>query len=456
MPRACLIGAIGVVLASAALAQPVNHVYFGNLHSHSSYSDGSGTPQQAFDHARFEGHLDFLALTEHNHSQCEAGASPDRRDGIMIATNHALYTDDIIPTAMAATAPGAFIALYGQEFSSISKGNHVNVFEIGEVIDAGNGRFDLLVTWLQAHNDTQNLPPIIQFNHPHLLHNTAISYGADDFPSKADWISNIDNHARLIEVLNGPAMAKTSGNRPDDIAEFEYLYYLDQGFHLAPTADQDNHYFTWGTSTDARTAIIAPELTRPALLAAMRARHVYATEDKNLRAIFTVSGRLCGDRIGAPAQGSELAISYTLQDDDEPTASYDVEVYSGTYGEGIAVVVDQLTVDGNSPPGGSYTIQDVHYTGGTQYVFFKLTQHSEHGPADRLWTAPVWLEPGSQPPAPTPAGAPAGEADLVASIHSTIYHTSLLCSDAQRIKPENRVTGPDAKRGRTLHEGCPH
>ena len=42
-------------------------VYFGNLHSHTRYSDGTGTPRQAFIYARDVAKVDFLALTEHNH-----------------------------------------------------------------------------------------------------------------------------------------------------------------------------------------------------------------------------------------------------------------------------------------------------------------------------------------------------------------------------------------------------
>ena len=44
--------------------------YYGNLHSHTSYSDGTGTPAQAFAFARNTAPtpLDFLAVTEHNHS----------------------------------------------------------------------------------------------------------------------------------------------------------------------------------------------------------------------------------------------------------------------------------------------------------------------------------------------------------------------------------------------------
>src|SRR5205814_7174274 len=133
-----------------------------------------------------------------------------------------------------------------------------------------------------------------------------------------EWIASMSKHARLIEVMNGPAMTKLSGQRPSDIMEKDYLDYLNLGFHLAPTADQDNHYRTWGSATNARTAIIADSLTKANLLDAMRKRHVYATEDRNLRIIYKVNDHLMGDIVSEmPNTGSALKIEFTITDDDE-------------------------------------------------------------------------------------------------------------------------------------------
>ena len=49
------------------LADSVYNLYVGNLHSHTSYSDGSGTPAQAFEYARDVASIDFLAITDHHH-----------------------------------------------------------------------------------------------------------------------------------------------------------------------------------------------------------------------------------------------------------------------------------------------------------------------------------------------------------------------------------------------------
>src|SRR2546430_16689228 len=119
----------------------------------------------------------------------------------MIATSSELYTGPssaaLIPTASSFNKDGQFVALYGQEFSSISKGNHANVFEIDKVIDdqvVTNGHFDSLLTWLDTHKDSAGQKAIIQFNHAILLDNYTIQYGADDFSSQADWIAKMGAH----------------------------------------------------------------------------------------------------------------------------------------------------------------------------------------------------------------------------------------------------------------------
>lgn len=430
-----------------------DNVYFGNLHSHTSYSDGSGTPAQAYEHARNIAHVDFLAITEHNHALAEQGASPDRQDGILIAKDHQLYAgvgpNSLISAANAANVDGAFVALYGQEFSSISSGNHGNIFEVPDVLTVPNGAYDQLITFLGSIHDSRNKQPLLQLNHPGLNNkNPAKDYGQDDFATQSEWVEQVDQYARTITILNGPHDVTTADNRPPSSLEKQYLRYLSLGFHLAPAADQDNHYRTWGDATTARTAVIASSLTKANVLEALDKRHAYATEDKNLRIIFKVNGHLQGDRIPAPAADSTLDIRFSVKDDDEPSAGYSVEIFSGVVGTGDAAVVDKLELDGDTTDG---RVDSIKYEGGRQYVFFKITQFNEDGEKDRAWTAPVWFETTAGPTGPAP---PAEVEQFVASKKRSIYHFAS-CRDAQNISPANKVTGSEATRGRTLHEGCP-
>jgi hypothetical protein len=395
--------AVAVALCLAPAIGAAEEVYFGNLHSHTSYSDGSGTPEEAFEHAKNAG-LDFLAITEHNHK--DADGTGDRKDGLLIAKDHSLYNGaqsaSLIATAKRLTKNGTFVALYGQEFSTISSGNHMNVFDAPEVIGVQNGEFGELITWIEAHPDSMGLPPILQFNHPALFDDPSTEYGQDDFASREDWIAALDKHVRLIEVLNGPAMGKTDGVRSASVQEKDYFFFLNLGFHVAPSTGQDNHYFTWGTITDARVAIVADSLTKESVLTALRNRHAYATEDRNLRVVFKVNGHLSGDIIDTPiGVGDTLDLRVKITDDDEPDASYRVEVFSDVPGGDAAKTpIEVFSINGNTNE--PVKLEGITFKKPGQYVLLKIIQSQEHGPSDRAWTAPVWLEQSGGSPGVAP------------------------------------------------------
>jgi hypothetical protein len=390
------------LLVTAADAQ---NVYFGNLHSHTSYSDGVGTPDDAFRHARNVAKIDFLAITEHNHIRAESGAG-DREDGILIATRPELYNgtgpEALIPTAARWTEDGKFIALYGQEYSTISSGNHVNVFDVPRVITVPNGEYKQLLAWLDSNRDTNGGIPLIQFNHPGLFNNPGKEYGRHKFSSTEEWIRSLDPNVKLIEVLNGPGLNRGSEFRSEVVQEDDYFRYLNLGFHLAPSTGQDNHYDNWGSLTDARVAVLADSLTKQNILQALKNRRAYATEDKNLRIIFRVNGHLMGDIVPTlPEAGSKLEIEVSLKDDDEPDAHYRIEVYSDVPGGDPArtpVKVVEIEGDTVAP----VKIEGVRYERPGQYVFLKIIQTPEHGQQDRAWTAPVWFDgPVAVPPTAT-------------------------------------------------------
>lgn len=439
------------VVICIAIQAKGQEVFFGNLHSHTGYSDGAGTPAEAYTYARYTAGLDFLAITEHSHKR--AGE---------IAENPELYRgegpDSLISAANEMTSPGKFVALYGQEWSTINSGNHVNVFDAPDVITARNGMFDELVNWLEkpGHRDTTGQTCIVQFNHPYLYSNNSREYGRDDFGGKAKWLREIDGVTSLLEIINGPSKTEVPNHDGRKVSEGDYQAILNLGFHVAPTADQDNHRRTWGTATRARTAIVAANLTKENLLNAMRKRHVYATEDKNLKIVCRVNGRLCGDIIEpAPPAGRELKIEFTIRDGDEREASYEVQVFRDRIGgKKAGAPIDTYTIEtsGDDDADQVWVIEDVTYTGGREYIFFKFIQVDEDGDRDNVWTAPVWFEPGSDNPE-----------RFVALRFSNIYHGSSDCSwvkdvkegNDERFNGDDMVHGREASEGRRLHRGCP-
>ena len=161
-----------------------------------------------------------------------------------------------------------------------------------------------------------------------------------------------------------------------------------------PQRDQDNHKRNWGSAADTRTGVVATSLTKNNILEALRNRNVYATEDKNLKVIMKVNGNLMGSILsnGFPSVGEPLNITAELNDPDEPSALYTIDVYSDRIGGNeVADVVQQVLHEGN----GTISITGVPFGGEGQYLYLKIIQTNQDGEERaRAWTAPVWFESG--------------------------------------------------------------
>jgi hypothetical protein len=216
-------------LSRATEAQPLT-VYRGLLHGHTSFSDGQGTPDEAFQMAKDAG-LDFMACTEHNHDQA-AGS-----DGVFLTPR---LHEQLIEMAQDHTVDGEFIAIWGQEVSTISAGNHVNVFFTPKICDIGGGDFKTLYEeWLPDHPEV----PFIQFNHPDFRadqrRTTAAKkrnndYGIDDYDKDFEkLLAASGRYVALIELIVGPAFSTSTGKlHQQGKHEADYLFYLNQDIDL--------------------------------------------------------------------------------------------------------------------------------------------------------------------------------------------------------------------------------
>lgn len=400
-------------------------VFYGLMHAHTLYSDGSGTPAAAFERARNAG-LDFMAVSSHNHARAELGAEGPLRDGVLIANDHELYegagdvtftrfegSDDeetgastsVIRAADDATEDGSFVAFFAQEFSAIGPGNHVNVVGVDEVITVPNGDFAPLYSQLGGPE-----PPVVQMNHPDIhrdlfyrgqdqdvLDDMFNDYGFDEFGEDfGALVAAADPLISLIEVLTGPAKddeIHPSFHYPSRLVhDADYYYYLIQGFHLSPSVGQDNHFETWGDSTPARMGVFASELTRDGLMTAMRSNRTFATEDPDLRAELAVNGQPMGSVLTLAA-GAPLDITVEVADESEPGASYVVELFYGDVApQRRATLVKFVPEDGFAESfsfdgDGVLTFDEFLASGKPEFFFALVTQ----GDGDRAWTAPVWI-----------------------------------------------------------------
>jgi len=482
MKKIPLLIAFFVYVTSFAQIDPSQKVYLGLLHAHTLISDGSGTPVQAFAMAKSKG-LNFFAETPHNHSDAES-LGKERKDGVLIATQPALYNGSsnvtvtrkwkennvertetisikpLIKAAQEATSSN-FIALYGQEFSTISAGNHINVFGIDEVLTVGNGDFKGLLEKLK----TLPKQPVLQMNHPDVHMdlfyggiNTGIKknmfndYGIDPNdlgPHFKDLVKAMDPYVHLIEVLSGPALSETvEVDFKYDPYENDYFFYLKQGFHVSPSVGQDNHYKNWGDITDARVGIIAKSLSETTIFEAVRLNRTFATEDRNLKVILYINDSLMGSHVSA-GEESELDIKILIEDADEPNSTYEIEIYGAEVEPQLSTAAtDWKAKDGlletiSVSKNGIYPVTGIFANKNPWFYYAKVIQNS----TDKAWTAPLWIN--------EKADSPTNDTTTTvffwtSNSSSKVFHIAG-CSSIGRIKPENRMSGTVPPAGRTQH-----
>lgn len=384
---ACITAAGAVSFSPASFAQDDDfELFFGLMHSHSGLSDGVGTPDEAYDMARAEG-VDFFALTEHNHDQVNS------IDGPLNPTNYA----ELRRIADAKTVDGSFVAIAGQEVSSISSGNHVNVFETTSIVDIANGDFrDLFERYLPAHPEV----PFIQFNHPDILKDQRAStaakkrnndYGIDDYnQSYRQLVAAAGNYVALMEMIVGPAFNQdTAKQHRDGEHQTDYLFYLNEGFRIAPSVGQDNHHANWGSSTHARMGVWAEALTKQGIYDAINQRRAYASEDENIAVTFKAGSAWMGSTVRV-APNSTTRLSVSIADPDEPDAEYTIALFSDDkIGGDTARIVDVVSMTGNQAD----VAFDVLSQAGS-YHFIRIAQRSDaEFDEDNIWTAPIWFAP---------------------------------------------------------------
>ena len=424
--------------------------YFGNLHAHSGVSDGVRTPKEAFEYARDVAKLNFICLSEHNH----------------MTTTQALQG---VRNAAAAATNQTFVALVGQEYSTIDNGNHVNLFDLTDAVPKGfNTNYRAVYTEVVPQFVAANPDAIVfgQFNHPkRVTTDYGIARNQRFANYDGDWEAfrrDADPLVSLIAVISGPADSnapKQGWTPPVDAhqeAESGYLQcwkqYLERGFHLSPGADQDNHRVSWGTRTTARTGVwLRGPLNRRALLEALRDGRTFATEDKNLRVLLTVDGQPMGSRM--PDVGRrEMAVTVGVADGDEPGSRYKVRLFREVIGDG-QVSTDPVATSTTITSGQAFTFHVTHEAGVSECYYAEVDQ--EDSP-DSAWTAPVWIErsildesPGHTEVTPVPEGV-----KFVGSRRSEVYHHPH-CKYVRRIAADNRVEYTQAPADKRLHLNCP-
>jgi hypothetical protein len=325
------------------------HAWYGQLHAHTSFSDGEMEPHDAYQRARERG-LDFYSVTDHLEQLTARTWERSRTD------------------ADAANVPGTFVALYGYEWGGFPtfRGwmNHVNI--------VGTDRRLSLTSSLSLrsfYRGVLTLPEasvVAQFNHPGMRKPVI---GGNDW-NGFDYQSDADLRVKLMDV------ATTRDAAEDNREAMGFIPALDQGWHLGPKGEEDNHHANWVHSR-RRTGVWVPQLTRSDLLSGLSRMATFYTDDPEASIKLRADGQwLMGSTLyGAGHHSLEIEVEHRLH----PVAVTRVELVSRG-----GVVVDSRS-GGLTPAHVAFEVVPDSDT----YYFARVTLQDE---STRLISAPIFID----------------------------------------------------------------
>ncbi len=269
-PRTYLIRAAlpaGLLLAWTLATQAENasgtqfRWYKGNLHTHTTHSDGDSSPDAVARWYKEHGYQ-FLFLSDHNYFTDPEGL------------NHLLGAKE------------RFLLIGAEEVTSHweKKPVHVNAYGISQLVPPqfGPSVRETIQRNVDAVRAAGGIPSL---NHP----NFGWAVTGEDVAA----VRNL----RLIEVYNGHPTVHNEGGGGKPSAEQIWDIALSAGRELFAVAVDDAHYFKRfgpGYSNPGRGWVMvrAPELTVRAILAALRTGEFYASTGVELAEVIRGDNRL--------------------------------------------------------------------------------------------------------------------------------------------------------------------
>lgn len=283
------------------------HIYEGNTHSHTFYTwshgaqwvknrasrmrvinsvsyPGSnavlkpdwqklqGPPSKHFALAKANG-FDFYVVTDHSQEAAFQPVSPTNAAWVATGREAAQATDS------------HFVALRGFEYSENNGPGgrgHINVINSADYLNALSPGIDLpyLYRWLKTVPPNGDGPVVASFNHP----------GARQYQDWAGRDPQITGIITMLEVINSDRATHYKA----------FVNALDKGWKVSPIAGLDNHGLSGIRHLKSRTFVLATQLTKTAILDAMKHRRTYAALDSNIQCRYTVNDAIMGSTLKRP------------------------------------------------------------------------------------------------------------------------------------------------------------
>ncbi|MBK8727141.1 MAG: CehA/McbA family metallohydrolase [Holophagaceae bacterium] len=421
-----------VATSRAATASLPYTIYFGNMHSQTNHSDGGtpvascggaetpqgGTqgPTEAFEMMRVQAGGDFLLASEHNHMY--DGSTSENTSADTVAARNLWQSGQTLASSYRAAHPG-FMALYGNEWGVITNGGHMNLLNPDGLATWEHGAGGLLTgDYFVPKSDYAAMYALMkqrgwvgQFNHPKtstqfVIGGVNLAYDANGAEVMA-----------LCEILNTSAFSTNTTETETGRSSFSGAWniLLERGYKVAPATNQDNHCANWGLSFRNRTGVLVPTgtaLTVASFIDAVKARRVFATEDKAGQLALTANGHVMGETF---TNAGPLTLTANYASTSGQTATR-VQFFEGVPGRNGTVT--QLT-EGS----GTYTFTPAN---GEHFYYAQVTQAN----GDNLWTAPVWVSQGGTPSSTVTASISTPSSNLTVASGTSVAFAGSATSSA--------------------------
>jgi len=271
-------------------------LYWGDVHGHTTISDGTPDLELFFTYGRDVANLDFLIVTDHDFGH-EAPWRMPKEDWTLIQDKVDQYTVD-----------GRFIAIAGYEWTSQPKYWKEWVDPTGKEISERH--FDGKPRYYNHKN--VYFPRRVEyifsakgpaFMTPDLLAEAALKSGAliqNNHPSKTtdsdgweQFAYDPSNYGVIANTEIGPDVLQYKGKTYNLEWERVLCEFLDNGGMTGFVKGTDTH----DGRPAARTAVLAAELTREAVFDALRHRRNYAVTNARIVLDFRINGHWMGEEI---------------------------------------------------------------------------------------------------------------------------------------------------------------
>lgn len=349
-------------------------VYWGDVHGHTSHSDGEGSLDDFFVHAQDVSKLDFAIVTDHDFGNGKPSWRMPQETWTLTQDKADQYTVN-----------GEFVAIAGYEWTSAPKyWTDVEDDTVSERLFSGAPKFynhktvyfpSRVKHLFSAKDDAYKSPDLLAaavLNAGGLINNAhpnALPDTKDQFDYKPCYYPVIANTEIGSDTLYG-----TNGELYQIGWEQVVRDFLSRGGKTGFVKGTDTHE----GKPVARTAVFAKELTREAIFDALRHRRSYAVSNTKIILDFRINGHYMGEEIvikGKPRIAVSVRGTDTLKD--------------------LAIIRDGFILHSVSPEGNLVKFEYVDNAfEGDSYYYLRVTQidKDKFGNPSRAWSSPIWVK----------------------------------------------------------------